>query len=220
MIASYRRRGAHACGVRTTIGARSCYAPTRLDLGELLEQLGYTRDWLACGVIDEPQVQHQHAAMVRGDDPHPEHWRHRTFQAFLDGVAGLSDDLLRRLVRLEDRGPDRIDLRAERLRALVFSRKLTPQQLHELPRLSPAVLQPPVQRLYARELLLHRLQVEGALACFADVEACADARVQLQALQDPHLGSHELSRLATNGCNRQVRHVACDRLRRLPGLGQ
>lgn len=191
-----------------------------MDLDELLQQLGYTRDWLSCGVIDEPQLRHQHAAMVRGDDPHPEHWRLRAFHAFVAGVAGLSDDLLLRLIRLEDRGPDRTDLRAERLRAIVGSRKLTPQQLRDLPRLCPAVLQPPVQRLYERELLLHRLQVEGALACFADVEACADARVQLQALQDPLLGRHELSTLATSGCNRQVRHVARDRLRRLPGQGQ
>lgn len=192
-------------------------APARLDLDDLLQQLGYTREWLACGVIDDPELRRQHAAMVHGDDPHPEHWRQRAFHRFVDGATGFSDERLLRLLRLEDRGPDRTDLRAERIRALIGSQKLTPLQLRELPRQCPAVLHPPVQRLYARELLLHRLQVEGALACFADVEACADARVQLQALQDPHLGSHELSRLATNGCNRQVRHVARDRLRRLPG---
>ncbi len=190
-----------------------------MHLDELLQQLGYTRDWLACGVIDEPQLRHQHAAMVRGDDPHPEHWRLRAFHAFVDGATGFADDLLLRLVQLEDHGLDRTDLRAERLRALVGSRKLTSQQLRDLPRLCPAVLQPPVQRTYRRELLLHRLQVEGALACFADVEACADARVQLQALQDPQLGTHELQRLATHGWNRQVRHVARDRLRRHSGQG-
>lgn len=198
----------------------SSTAPARLDLDDLLQQLGYTRDWLACGVIDDPELRRQHAAMVRGDDPHPEHWRQRAFHAFVDGATGFSDEQLLRLLRLEDRGPDRTDLRAERIRELVGSQKLTPVQLRELPRLCPAVLLPPVQRLYARELLLHRLQVEGALACFADVEACADARVQLQALQDPHLGSHELTRLATNGCNRQVRHVARDRLRRHSGQGE
>lgn len=195
-------------------------APARLDLDDLLQQLGYTRDWLACGVVDVPQLRHQHAAMVRGDDPHPEHWRQRAFHRFVDGATGFSDEQLLRLLRLEDHGPDRTDLRAERIRAILGSQKLTSLQLRDLPRLCPAVLQPPVQRLYARELLLHRLQVEGALACFADVEACADARVQLQALQDPQLGTNELKRLATNGCNRQVRHVARDRLRRLPGLGQ
>lgn len=190
-----------------------------MDLDDLLQQLGYTRDWLACGVIDEPQLRHQHAAMVRGDDPHPEHWRQRTFHAFVDGATGFADELLLRLVQLEDHGLDRTDLRAERLRALVASRKLTSQQLRDLPRLCPAVLQPPVQRTYRRELLLHRLQVEGALACFCDVESCADARVQLQALQDPQLGTHELQRLATHGWNRQVRHVARDRLRRHSGQG-
>lgn len=195
------------------------HAPTGLDLDALMQDLGYTRDWLACGVIDAAELQRQHAAMVRGDDPHPEHWRLRAFHAFVDGATGFSDELLLRLIRLEDRGPDRTDLRAERLRALVGSRKLTPLQLRDLPRLCPAVLQPPVQRLHARELLLHRLQVEGAVACFADVEACADAHVQLQALQDPQLGRHELSTLATSGCNRQVRHVARDRLRRHSGQG-
>ena len=195
------------------------HAPTGLDLDALMQDLGYTRDWLACGVIDAAELQRQHAAMVRGDDPHPEHWRLRAFHAFVDGATGFSAELLLRLIRLEDRGPDRTDLRAERLRALVGSRKLTPLQLRDLPRLCPAVLQPPVQRLYERELLLHRLQVEGAVACFADVEACADAHVQLQALQDPQLGRHELSTLATNGCNRQVRHVARDRLRRHSGQG-
>lgn len=191
-----------------------------MDLEELLQQLGYTRDWLACGVIDEPQLRHQHAAMVRGDDPHPEHWRLRAFHAFVDGATGFADELLLRLVQLEDHGLDRTDLRAERLRALVASRKLTSQQLRELPRLCPAVLQPPVQRTYRRELLLHRLQVEGALACFADVESCADAHVQLQALQDPHLDSDELQRLAIHGWNRQVQHVARDRLRLLPDQGE
>ena len=74
----------------------------------------------------------------------------------------------------------------------------------------------PLQRVYRRMLLRLRLLRAGAAACFAGVQATADAELQLQlpVLVDPTLGRDQVLWLAERGVNKQVRHVGRNQLRR------
>ena len=185
-----------------------------MDLDAKLRALGYTRAWLDSGVLDDAEVHRQHAAFQIDEDQNPEHWRARTFAAFVDARAGFSDAQLAALVALTDAGPDGNDLRSHRLGELLRSERLTPEQLLDLPRWCPAVLSAPLQRVYRRMVLRLRLRREGAAACFAELQTAADAGLQLLALADPTLGRDQVLWLAEHGVNKQVRHVGRDQLRR------
>jgi hypothetical protein len=185
-----------------------------MDLDAKLRALGYTRAWLDSGVLDAAEVHRQHAAFEVDADQNPEHWRHRTFAAFVAARPGFSDAQLAALVALTDEGPDGDDLRTHRLDELLRSERLTAEQLLDLPRWCPAVQSAPLQRIYRRMVVRLRLRREGAAACFAEVQSAADAEIQLLALADPTLGRDQVVWLAEHGANKQVRHTGRDQLRR------
>lgn len=184
-----------------------------MDLDAILRQLGYTEAWVACGIVDGAFLRKQYAEYSSSEDKNQEHYRARAFSLFLASVEGLSDELLGSILLLTDRGPDHCDLSDHRAIELLASGRLTDEQLVDLPKRWPRVLQPPIQRRYLRETLSRRIRQTGVAANFDEIKAIADAHIQLEVLNHPDLGKSHVEWLAASGSNKAVRNRAIELLR-------
>lgn len=183
-----------------------------MDLETILAELGYTRDWLAVGVVDETFLREQYAEFCRSEDKNQEHYRNGAFVSFLHRIASLSGEELSTLLNLTDNGPDRCDLAIERAIELLASGILTDEQLFGLAERHPRVLTPPLRKRYLREVLMRRIRRTGLEANFSEVQGLLDSTVQREILDHSELTRAQLEWLASHGLNKAIRNRATELL--------
>ena len=71
-----------------------------MTLDVILRQLGYTKAWIACGIVDEAFLREQYAAYSSSEDKNQEHYRAHSFSSFLAKVESLPDELLGSILEL------------------------------------------------------------------------------------------------------------------------
>jgi hypothetical protein len=69
--------------------------------------LDYTPQWIALGIISAAGIANDECELLRGDNPHPEHYRWRAFSRFLAAQPSLSAALARDLYALGETDADR-----------------------------------------------------------------------------------------------------------------
>lgn len=184
-------------------------APTE----QIARELGYTSEWLAWGVVDEAYLRAQYDLYTRDDDKNQEHYRCAAFRDFLCRQLHVTDDLIDKVFRLTDDGPDRCDLRRNRICELLLSGCLSDEQHFALAQRHPEVHEPPLQKVYQRESLLRKIRRSGVAANFAEIQAYGDRDVQLALLEHAELEREQLVWLAEHGANKAIRNRAGQRLR-------
>jgi hypothetical protein len=185
------------------------------SLEQILRKLGYTRQWVEVGVIDEKLLRTQFNAYELSDDKNEEHYRYQAFALFLREKEGLNDNEVQSLLVLEDCGDDGVNMEASRAIMLLDSGLLTDQQLADLAE-HPAVADSATRRVYVRQLMLRRLRSEAmSISLFEAIQRCGDEAVQRAALDRDDLDREHMEWLASEGANRRVRNVARQQLARL-----
>ena len=195
-----------------------------MDISTALRSLGYTPLWLDLGIVSPEFVLAQIAELEQSKDKNQEHYRCEGFQVFLDSRESLTDEEIEGILRLTDDGPDRCDLRTDRIIGVIHSDLLTDQQLDQLGAL-PEVREAPIQRRYERARLYRRLRREGLSdGVFRMIVDSRDSELQRRIIERPDLSRKHVESLAKSGCNKKIRNVAAQLLRsrrfRQPGGGE
>lgn len=176
-------------------------------------ELGYTPEWFASGVLELPYLRCQHQEFLSSEDKNQEHYRSQTFVDFLRRNTKLSDEQVDNIFGLRDDGPDRCDLRSNRICEVLLSDLLDDFQLFGLAERYPEVSAPPLGKIYLRTCLLRRIRVQGINVNFEDLMRKADSRVQLFLLERSDLTRRHLEWLAERGSNKAIRNRASELLR-------
>lgn len=185
------------------------------ELDVMLARLGYTEAWLACGVVTTALVASQYSELETSGDPNAEHYRARTFVAFLEHLRQLTDDQLDALLALPDAGPDGVDLSTNRRIALLNSGLLAEDRARS-ERVRAWADQPPSRRVYRRLLFRLELQRTGLTeSLFEQLRLEGDAELERVALAAVELGVEQAEWLSVHGSNHAVRNVATQRREQL-----
>jgi hypothetical protein len=177
----------------------------RVTDDELLELFGYTRDWIAAGVIDSAGLRRQYASFEGSDDKNSEHYRNGVFLEYLRSTSRLTDTELDLVLALTDVGAD---LRINRSIQLISSGLLSDEQFDRLAA-TPAVQDGAAARVYSRHGLLRLLARTGLTAAtFALIEASPDSFVHEAVLRHPQVSREHLLWLGEAGANRSIRNRA------------
>jgi hypothetical protein len=178
---------------------------------ELLEILGYTRDWLAAGVIDSAFLRRQYALFEGSDDKNSEHYRNDAFLAYLRRTNCLTDTEVVLVLALTDVAG--FDLRINRSIQLISSGLLSDEQFERLAA-TPAIQDGAVAKVYSRHGLLRLLARSGLTAAtFAQIEASPDSVVHEAVLEHPRVSREHLLWLSQSGANRSIRRRAAAALK-------
>jgi hypothetical protein len=185
-----------------------------VELTKIAAELGYTSPWLDWGFVDEPYLRAQYAQYTSTDDKNQEHYRCGAFREFLRRHSRLSDEVVDRIFRLADDGPDRCNLHQNRIFELLLSGRLSDEQHFALAKRQPTVLEPPLQKIYWRCGILRKIRQSGVAANFAEIQLVSDREVQLELLEHADLAREHLVWLAERGANKAIRNRAAQRLQR------
>lgn len=177
-----------------------------------LEILGYPRQWMELGLLDEAflraQLDHLGSQQAAGEHVGTEHYRYPAFRSLLKRDA-FDDALVERYLSLAALDPDRFMARAA-VFDLMEHHGLTDSQL-ELVGQSPLC----TPRYLARTQLLRALR--AGVRTDELLQTCIASREQgvhkaLLGIDD--LGREWIGKIATAGPTREIRHHARERLRR------
>ena len=172
-----------------------------------LKRLGYTTDWLDLEIITEELLCEQLIEINQSDDNNAEHYRHRTFNVFIDRQTYLTDIQLEKILQLMDNGPDKTDLHISRIISLIYSGLLNNAQFEKLSQYNE-VLNNPIQKLYLRTKLIRNIKQYGLLDYFDQVAEIKDSAVHEFALSRKDLSSDHLLWLSRYACNKKLRYQA------------
>jgi hypothetical protein len=179
-----------------------------VELRLILKTLGYTPEWFDLGVVTEEYVRVQYAQYLSSDERYEEHYRARAFYDYMVAHRALTDGQIDRILQLKDDGPDRCDLRDNRITEMIVSGVLSDAQIAGLARL-PEVHRAPIQRRYVRECLLRRLRSKGLTPeVFCEIADSGDGELQRVVLTRDDLCPEHVLWLAEHGANKAVRNVA------------
>lgn len=184
-----------------------------MDLAEILTELGYTSEWLEWGIVEKQYLEVQYSEFCRSHDKNQEHYRCRAFADFLGRYTQMTDELVDRVLRLTDSGPDKCDLRINRMFALIGSRILSDEQHFALAGRYPRFLEPALVRLYRRESILRKIRRSGLADRFSEIQASEDKVLQVYVLDHPEVERNHLQWLTECGANKRIRNRAAAMLR-------
>lgn len=177
------------------------------NLSTVLRVLGYTRDWLALGVVSESELQGQYATFLTSRDQNAEHYRNGTFRCFLHRTKSLSDAEIAALAELRD-APEHIDLTDNRLIDLVSSEVLSDDQLRTLAD-HPRFDRDPVKKRHRRALILRGMRKNGLSPfVFEQIRHSADACLHESLLDHTSVSREHLLWLCESGANLGLRNRA------------
>lgn len=178
-----------------------------VELPTILSALGYTREWLSLGVVNEAVLQDQYATFLAATDQNPEHYRQSAYLGFLAQATSLTDGELEPLVGLRD-APEHMDMAEQRLIELVSSDVLTDHQLRGLSKY-PIINRDPVRKRYRRALVLREMRAQGLTEpVFGQIRDSADGHLQRCLLDHPGVSREHLLWLSESGANRPIRNAA------------
>ena len=179
-----------------------------MTVAQIIKQLGYTVQWLKWGIVDQTYLESQHTEYARSDDKNQEHYRCRAFLDFIGRNSCLTDDVIDKIFRLTDSGPDGCNLTANRIIELIVSGILTDDQHFALADRHPSVLERPSGKLYQRESLLRKIRRSGLAANISEIQASGDSAIQLSLFELPDLTREHLQWLKDDGANKGIRNRA------------
>jgi|GEM_PF-2480152 len=176
-------------------------------LAPTLERLGFTQDWIDYGIISEEFVFKLFDEILNSEDQNAEHYRSGAFGKYIKSKDSLTNEEIRKIFKLQDDGPDKCDLHANRIICLIQSGLLTKQQLDSLTEY-PEVLELPIAKLYKRTKLLEDIKTFGIEANFEKVKKTTDTAVHEFILNLKDLERHHVEWAATLGGNKRTRNIA------------
>ena len=178
-----------------------------ISMKNYLDRLGFTEEWVSFGVISESILSDLYKEISVSEDENAEHYRHRAFSQYLKSKSSLSDEEVANIFRLEDRGPDKCDLRVNRINELLHSDILTDHQLESLIEFS-TVTEPPIQKLYIAKKLIRNIDKNGVGACFEEIKCVNDPDVNDYALRCNDLEFDHVDWFRKYAGNKRVRNIA------------
>src|SRR5690349_20670225 len=101
------------------------------ETADILRLLGYAESWLTFGFLSDDDLRTQRDAFTTSGDRSTEHYRYRSFCAFLSGRSSISDEELARYIELADLDPDQT-MAGGALADLLRWRGLTHEQFEHL----------------------------------------------------------------------------------------
>ena len=174
----------------------------------ILRELGYTREWLEAGVVDEECLRQQYEEYLHSDDKDQEHYRAGAFSQFLQNKDSLSDAELEAILHLRDEGPDGCDLSEGRILGLLYSHLLSDEQHEELSRYFLSI-EPGYENQYVRERIARRMWSEGLTdeVC-EDIKGSSDSVLHRGMLEHEEVDREHLLWLEEHGGNKAIRNRA------------
>lgn len=178
------------------------------EIDHILRQLGYSREWLDVGVVNEESLRQQYAEYLHSDDKNQEHYRVGAFSQFLQDKDCLSDAELGALLALRDEGPDGYDLSEGRILALLSSNAVSDEQREGLSKYFLSI-QPGYEKQYARERIARRLSLEGLTheVC-EEIKRSGDSVMHRAMLEHQGADRKHLLWLEEHGGNKAIRNRA------------
>ena len=183
------------------------------ELEQSLRLLGYDQRWLTYGFLSPEVLTRQCAERASSGDQNAEHYRYATFRSLLAGRSSISETDVSRYIELAKLDPDQTMAHAA-LADLLAWRGLSADQFERLSthRDFEADF---LQRIAQRRRLISAISngpVSDALA--ASCLAGKDSVVQRALVAASDVTREHLEMLLRDGCNRSVRNLARQRLRR------
>jgi hypothetical protein len=179
-----------------------------MSIESALQRLGYTQEWLEFGVISKELVLQQYQAIQTAEDTNAEHYRWGGFLTYLRSKEALTDEEVDHIFQLSDHGPDKMNLRINRILAVINSGLLTHEQYCRLSRY-PEISEPPIVKIYTRVKLFRAIEEFGLTEdLFEQVKNSTDAGVHWGILERSDLTYEQLVWLSERGGNKKIRNIA------------
>ena len=183
------------------------------DLEQSLLSLGYDQRWLTYGFLSPEDLTRQSAECASTGDQNTEHYRYAAFRSFLAGRLAISESDVSRYIELAKLDPDQTMAHAA-LADLLAWPGLSADKFEELSTHRDFEADS-LQRVAQRRRLISAISngpVSDALA--ASCLAGKDSVVQRALVAASDVTREHLEMLLRDGCNRSVRNLARQRLRR------
>jgi len=178
------------------------------EIEAILRELGYTREWLEAGVVDEHFLRQQYEEYLRSDDKNQEHYRAGAFFQFLQNKDSLSDAEIEAIIHLRDEGPDGCDFSGGRIMGLLDSPVLSDEQYEELARYFMSI-EPGYEEQYVRRSIGLRIWSQGlADEVREDIKRSDDSVLHRAMLEHEEVDRKHLLWLEEHGGNKAIRNRA------------
>jgi hypothetical protein len=183
------------------------------ELEESLRLLGYDQRWLTYGFLTPDVLTRQCAERDSSGDENAEHYRYATFRSFLGGRSSISESDVSRYIELAKLDPDQT-MAQSALAELLACPGLSADQFERLSAHRDFEADS-LQRIAHRRRLISEISngpISNTLA--ASCIAGKDSVVQRALVAACDVTREHLEMLLRDGCNRSVRNLARQRLRR------
>ncbi len=180
--------------------------PTTPAEREALEALGYSEDWLACGILERRLLSEQYARLRAGGTRKTARYRSQTLAAWRDAEGPIADSQLDAFLALMRAEPD-AKLARSAIADLIRSPRIGLEQLERIAGSDPGLLrrhEPLIRRTY----LMRRMQEGVSDELLERVLEFRDASIQTGLIRDPRLTRKQAERLAREGANPTIRAQA------------
>jgi len=178
-----------------------------MNIQESLNRLGFTEEWVDFGIVTEEYLLELYREILESEDKNAEHYRGWAFAEYLKSKSSLTNSEINNILRLKDAGPDKCDLKLDRIFSLLHSNLLSDTQLNELGDLAE-VNERPLQKLYKRKKLIRSIKDKGIDANFSQITDFNDPDVNDFVISSKDIKLEHINWFKDYASNKRIRNIA------------